>query len=496
MKNRLWTIWGYIFTLFLLNGCKSSISYNSDLFKPEQANCWPCKMYMQAFNAIKGTMDAVLPLIAENTLSILKVVLPIWLMFKILPWFLSPTTPNFKKDISEMVIVGFKVIIVVLLLSFKTGTGSASSTVYIDFDSPNSSSSVKGLPGYTLTGMEQMSGSGKILLYDVAGKMFLQPIADIFLGVSELALATPSSVGVSMSNYSSSGLTGSTFGDFFTDLLGELSKKTTGTNVLDTSAISSQFRSLYTGDKISEDAMFGEIPMKIQSIVWLLYDALWSGMGLAFQLFLLKSIPAFLAGILIFSALFEMMLKLPISFVEAILYLGLTVILLPFYLAYWIFPSLSRGILKKLFHQIFSAFFDILFYCIYVAFLVSILRVYLQANSAVSYLFNSDFQSQESGLREAASNMNTSFLIMTVLIWGILKLFDHVQEYSSFFFDGAGQKSGISKLINRFKKLAYQLGKAAVMAATGNYASAGKAALDAGKEAQGMASDAMGEANK
>ena len=103
MKNRLWTIWGYIFTLFLLNGCKSSISYNSDLFKPEQANCWPCKMYMQAFNAIKGTMDAVLPLIAENTLSILKVVLPIWLMFKILPWFLSPTTPNFKKDISEII---------------------------------------------------------------------------------------------------------------------------------------------------------------------------------------------------------------------------------------------------------------------------------------------------------------------------------------------------------------------------------------------------------
>ncbi len=492
MKKKLWTIWAYLMTLFLLNGCKSSVDYNPALFKPEQENCWPCKMYLEAFNAIKGTMDEVLPVIADNTISILKVLLPFWFMFKILPWLISLKQPNIRKDLMEMIVVFFKTVLVVGLLSIKINGGGGNHTLYIDFDSTNSSYSAKGLSGFQLK--EMPAGSGKILLYDVAGKMFIQPVADIFLGISDLALATPSRVGVSMSNYSESGLTGSTFGDFFSELLSALNSATGG--ALNLTGISNQINNLFTTDKIADDAMFGELPMKIQSIIWILYDALWSGMGLAFQLFLLKSIPAFFAGILIFWALFEMMIKLPISFVEAVMYLGLTVILLPFYLAYWIFPSKSKGIFKNLFHQIFSAFFDILFYCIYVAFLVSVLRIYLEANKAVSYLFNSEFQTQESGLRESASNMDSSFLIMTVLIWAILKLFNHVSSYSSYFFDGAGQKSNIGKLVDRFKKMAYQAGKAAVMLAAGNAASAGKALADAGKEAQGMANDAIGEANQ
>ena len=492
-KIKAWCFFGF---LLLLNGCKSTIDYDPELFKPKEENCWPCKMYMQAFYAIQKTLAVSLPIMAENCLAIMAV-----LGIKDKKWNASNNLeicnyPDVKKDLREIMIVLFKAMIVAILLSVKTGTGP--DKVYIDFSSSDSYKSSSKFQAIQIEDIGGKDTTGKVMLYDVAGKMFIQPIANIFLGISELALASPSSVGISMSNYSSSTKTmSSAFSDFFNKALeklkGKINEKTNGAFSGDISEISKAINKYYAGDKIAEDDMFGELPMKIQTMIWMLYDSLWSGMGLAFQLFQLGSIAAFLSGILIFAALFNMMIILPISFVEAILFMGLTVILLPFYLYYWIFPNLSKGMLKKLFHQIFAAFFDILFYCIYVAFLVSVLRVYLKANKEVSYLFSSDFQSQEAGLREEATNMGTSFLIMTVLIWTILKLFDHVHEYSGYFFDGAGDKSNIVQFVNRAKAVAWAAVKTVYHAATGNYASAAGDLKELGDQTQGLMRDTMGE---
>ncbi len=343
MKYKSWWAGLWIWGLLFLTGCDQTVKYEKGLFKPDQASCWPCKMYMQAFDAIQHALKNALPIMCDNCLDLIKIGVPVWLLMKIIPWFVSLKEPEVKKDLRQIIIVLFKTLLVALLLSVKTGP-ITSGSVSID------------LSGGKRKGVEVQlaqidSSSGNRVLYDVAGKMFLQPIGEIFLGVSQMALATPSAAGISMSNYSgdSSGLGGSIISKLLglgLDKLKEGIDKTTGgafTGNIDD--ITKAIQGVYTGEKIKEDPMFGELPMKIQSMIWILYDALWSGMGLAFQLFQMNDIAAFISGILIFWALVCMMVKLPISFVEAVLYIGITVLLMPLYLLYWINPASSKDII-------------------------------------------------------------------------------------------------------------------------------------------------------
>lgn len=473
MTRKNWALFGCFLLLLFLTGC----DYNKDLFKPDEANCWPCKLYMQAFEAISLALAKALPILCDNCLAILEIAFPVYLVWKVLPWIYSFQEPEFEKDIKEIVIVFFKTCVVALLLSVKTihvGTINLpyQNVVFEQLD------------------VEVVLSNDKRAIYDVAGKMILQPMGEVFLNISQMALATPSKLGIPMSNYNATGLTSSLF-----NLIWEAVDDATGGLLDQGMDIVQQVQGLYTGMLLAEDPMFGQLPRQVQSIIFILYQALWSGMGLAMQLFQLESFMGWVSGVVLFCGLFYMVLILPISFIEAILTMGLTIILLPVYLLFWIFPVTSKGILKKVFHNLFAAFFDILFNCIYVAFLVSVIRLYLQTNANLSYLFSSDFQTQEGGMRLAASNLNTTFLIMTVLVWTILKLFNHVNEYSAYFFDGAGKKTSIVNFINRLKSMGTHLAVAGVMTVTGNFAAAGKSMKDVGNDMKGMVTDGAKEMN-
>lgn len=436
MKNKCLIFLGILSCLFL-TGCEDVVSYDPDLFKPDESSCWPCQMYTQAFQALSNAIESSLGLMCSNSKLLLSIGLLFWLGFKVLPWLISFSPPKFKDDFVEVIKVCFKASIVAIFL---TNTQ---------------------------------------LIYDFLGKSILQPIGGLFLYLSEVVLISPSSVGVSMSSYTPSDSS-------LANLLGFNKLMEAISDQLSVFENSFSQAILPNGTKISmePDKMFGKIPMQIQSIIWQIYSALWSGMGLVFQLIQSGYLMGFIAALFLGYALFALLIALPLSFVDAIVRLGMGIILLPLFMLTWVFPiKIFEGVSKKLLELTFSAFFDILFNSIYVAFLVSVLRVYVQEK--IPHMFSTDFQASESSLRQSGERLTTDFLILVVLVMTIYKLAQKVDEMSGTFFDGAGKGTSIYKTMGKIKDLALVTGAALVRASMGDlsgFKKVGDKAMDMAKE--------------
>lgn len=404
-----------------LTGCKETISYDSDLFKPDKSSCWPCQMYTQTFYALSIAMEKSLDIMCSNAYKILSLGLMVWLIFKILPWLISFSEPKPKEDFVQILKVCFKASIVAIFLN------------------------------------------NTQLIYDFIGGAILQPIGSLFLYLSEVVLVSPSSVGVSMSQYTP---TDSSLLDMlgWNKLMGAISDKISVFENAFSQAI------LPNGMKITmePDKMFGEIPMQIQSIIWQIYSALWSGMGLVFQLIQSGYFVGFVAALFIGYVLFALLICLPLSFADALIRLGMGIILLPLFMLTWVFPiKIFEGVSKKLIELTFSAFFDILFNSIYVAFLVSVMRVYV--TEKIPHIFSTDYQAAEVVLRKSAEQLTSDFLVFIVLVMTVYKLVQKVDEISGTFFDGAGKGTSIYKTFDKIKNLTLATGAAVARACIGDF---------------------------
>lgn len=422
MKIKSWIFFGMVTCLFL-TGCTDIPNYNPNLFKPEKHSCWPCQMYAQTFQAISTALDGALDLMASNSKILLSLGLAFWLAFKVLPWIVSFTPPKMKEGFVEIVKVCFKAGIVSMFLT---------NTQYF---------------------------------YDIIGGWIIQPIGSIFLYLSETVLLSPSAVGVDTSLFKEG------------SLIPDISKMLGWDSFMNgLSKVKSIFESSYSnttlpnGKLISipkSDPMFGALPLQIQSVIWMIYSALWSGMGLAFQLFQSDTFMGYVAGLFLMYAMFSLLIYLPLTFVDAFIRLGTGLILMPLFMVTWVFPiKLFKGVAKKVIELMFAAFFDVLFNCIYMAFLLSVLQVYTKEK--MPYIFSSEFQSAESSMRQSGLELSMEFLIFIVLIMTIYKLSTRVDEITGQFFNGAGKGSSIGKALDRIKNLAFATGAAALRLCVGD----------------------------
>ena len=380
-KRIFWLFVGFL----LLTGCRSSdVPYDAKLFKASPDNCWPCQMYMLAFQAVDRVLDGSMEKICQNSLVILKLGLICWLIFTALRLVVSLSAPDMKKEIASFATVFFKAMIVALFLHNPT------------------------------------------YIYDFFGKIVLQPLGEGFLSMANMVLEAPSNVGIH-SNYE------------------------TGIALLD--KILNALLGFSSTESISTSKMFGKLAMTVQAIVYQIYDALWNNVGLGFQLWTMKGWSAAVAGTLLITGMLWLVIMIPLTFVDAFIRIGLILILLPLLMVGWVFPNVKKTIgmvdVKKLFHSLFGAFFDILFCCIYITFLVSTFRVY--ENQEMPYMFSSSVQTTEGGMRTVAVEFGTDFLILTMLAWSMVKLSGNIQDFSKYFFDGAGQTSVLIGLVNQVK---------------------------------------------
>ena len=373
----------------LLSGCEGDVPYDAALFRPNPDNCWPCVMYMQAFIAIDKVLDGSLETISENSLAILKMALLIWLLLRITKVVFSFSMPDMKKELASFVTVLFKALIVAILLNNPT------------------------------------------YIYDFFGGSIIQPLGDGFLSLAKVVLDAPSDMGIHV-YYSDVSNWFSNFQDIVSRLTGGLFSSSSSTSSATTSK------------------MFGELAVTVQKMVFEIYAALWSGVGLGFQLWTLKGISATLAGLLLMAGMFWLIIIIPLSFVDAFFRIGLILVLLPLLMVGWVF-SYPDGIVKKLFHNLLAGFFDILFTCIYIAFIISLFRVY-EAEEFPG-MFSASMQVTEGSMRTEGDNFGTQFLILIMLTWTMVKLSSKIQDFAKYFFDSAA-KTGVMEMINKFKNLA------------------------------------------
>ena len=443
MKIKSWIFFGILLCLFL-TGCTESFDYNSNLFRPNRESCWPCQMYAQTFQAISSFLELgegkPLNVMASNAYTVLLIAMAFWLAFKVLPWLVSFSAPNLKEDFVQIVKVCFKLFIVSRCLTHPQEA------------------------------------------YHFIGEYILQPIGGIFLYISQIVLLSPSSVGIQTDLYAQSG----SFSDI-TNLVGWGNFWDGITGSLQT------LENAYTNsDVTASDPMFGDLPIKVQSVIWMIYSALWMGMGFVFQLFQSNYFSGFIAGVFLGVCLFMLLIYLPLTFVDAFVRLAMGIFLLPLFAIAWVFPiKLFEGIGKKMVEVIFAAFFDILFNCIYVAFLISVLNVYLKEK--MPYLFSTDYQIAESGMRQSGLQLSMDYLILVVLVMSIYKLSKRVDDITGQFFDGGGKGTSISKALDNLGKLASATAVAVVKAVVTKNP---KALANVAKQAGGMVKDGMAEMGK
>ncbi len=301
-------------------------------------------------------------------------------------------------------------------------------------------------------------------IYDFFGKVVIQPFGEGFLSLSKTVLETPTDMGIDTTPFDVTSYL-ENLPDFFKNM----------------------FKIKTSSTSVSTSKMFGGLAVAVYEIVFRIYAALWNCVGLGFQLWNLKGLSASIAGIILVTGMFWLVVMMPLSFVDAFVRIGLMLMLLPLLMVGWVF-SYPKGIVKKLFHNLLAGFFDILFTCIYISFLISMFRVY--ESTEIPDMFSSSTQTTEGGMRTIADNFGTEFLILAMLAWTMVALASKIQDFSKYFFDSAG-KSSILNTINRLKNIAMKgvrIG-AAMLAGPLGWA---KAAKDA---AVGVAKEASGEEN-
>ena len=262
--------------------------------------------------------------------------------------------------------------------------------------------------------------------YDIFGDVLIQPLGDGFLSLADLILAAPKSVDIDNFTY----VPDMDYSKFLEELMSGI-EKIMGTQTT-------------TGSK-----MFGGLAPKINEIIFSIYSALWNGVGLAWELLKVGDWAAFVSGFLLGVGMLWLMLMVPLFFVDALFRIGLILLLMPLFMVGWIF-SFPKDIVKKVVHSLFSGFFDILFNCIYIVFLVSLFRVY--ENQRIPYLFSRALQIMEAKQRNEATEFGTNFIILLILTFTMLMLSSHVQEFSNHFFEGS-EKSKMTDIMKQFKNL-------------------------------------------
>jgi hypothetical protein len=226
----------------------------------------------------------------------------------------------------------------------------------------------------------------------------------------------------------------------------------------------------------------------------MIYSALWMGMGLVFQLFQSDYFAGWVSGAVLGVSLFMLLIYLPLTFVDSFVRLGMGIILFPIFAISWVFPiKLFEGMTKKVIELFFAAFFDILFNCIYVAFLISVLQVYTKEK--MPHLFSSEFQSAESTMRQSGLQLTMDYLILLILIMSVYKLSHKVDDITGHFFDGAGKGTSISKALDNIKKMAMVTGVAIAKICTGNFTGI-KDMVKQGGEMMKDGMDEMGQEQK
>lgn len=248
------------------------------------------------------------------------------------------------------------------------------------------------------------------------------------------------------------------------------------------------------------DSIFGDLGIQVQYIVSRIFSSLKSGFPLVLRILANGGLFQTIIGLIIAYELLGLMIMFPVAFVDAFVMAGFYMVFLPIFLVLWVFPlrKQSQYLTQIFFVQLLSAFVDILFGCIVVVLMITLLQVY--TDISLGGVLRETTQASNSAVADSFSNGRPAVLIFLVLVLAAKRMALEIGDFTEHF---TGRKNELT-IFNEFKKAEAALKKAALtlvelVAAigTGGLGAVGTVARNAAKKAaQEAAKDVTGEGDK
>ena len=221
-----------------------------------------------------------------------------------------------------------------------------------------------------------------------------------------------------------------------------------------------------------------QIGEALSGVIYNLFDTFKGGFALGAKMMFQVDVFGVASGTLILATFFYFMFYFPLLLLEGFMGLGVSLILFPFFLVGWVFPS-TKGYLTEVFKLIFQSVAQILVTCIYIGIIIAII-------DANHLMFSPTKMVTDPTLITGIGNMNNNGLAFFGMILCLIKLTNDIPNVTSYFV-GEMNKSTIAKTFSKMQALMASVAKMAVgsaMAGTGVLSSVGKAmAVQAGREA-------------
>lgn len=233
------------------------------------------------------------------------------------------------------------------------------------------------------------------------------------------------------------------------------------------------------------DAVFGDLGIQVQYLVSRIYSALKSGFPLVLRVLANGNLFSWIIGLMIMYEMVDLLIVFPIMFVDAFIMIGFYLVFLPFFLVLWVFPIKQAKLLTQVFPtQLLASFVDILFGCIIVVLMMTLLQIY--TDICLNGVLRETAQVSNAAVAESFSGGRPAAIIFLVLVLAAKKMAYEIGDYTEYF---TGRKSELNvmntvkKGKDALKKAALTIAELVVAIASGGVAAAGSFAKQAGKEA-------------
>lgn len=242
-----------------------------------------------------------------------------------------------------------------------------------------------------------------------------------------------------------------------------------------------------------DKTIFGDLGIQVQYTVSRIFVSLKTGTLLVLRMVADGGPVAWVLGLVAGWQTFSLMVIFPMAFVDGFIMLAFYTVFLPFTIVLWVFPA-TKGYLKSIVPNLLAPFVQILFGCILVVLLITLVQVY--ADMGLNGILRQSTQDANAWVAESAASARPPIIILVLLLISIKKIAAEIGDFTQLF---AGTKTdatlfGMIDKARRAAKEALKLaGEVALAVATGGSTAAATVARRAAREA---AQKAIREAQK
>ncbi len=242
--------------------------------------------------------------------------------------------------------------------------------------------------------------------------------------------------------------------------------------------------------------IFGDLGIQVQYTVSRIFVSLKTGTLLVLQMVANGGPVAWVLGIVAGWQTFSLMVIFPMAFVDGFIMLAFYSVFLPFTVVLWVFPA-TKGYLKTIVPNLLAPFVQILFGCILVVLLITLVQVY--ADMGLNGMLRESTQDANAWVVESAASARPPIIIMVLLLISIKKMAAEIGDFTEMF---AGTKTDatlfgmIDKVRQAIKEAAKAAAEITLAVATAGGSAGASVARRAAQEAAKRAAEAAKEAAK